>query len=1035
VGRAAALAARRGKARAPMTYHRAMQLPARLALVLLSASLGCSAAPGQGQSDAADGAAGDLLAPADAGDGGAGDAATDGRAPDPCVPNPCMAPHRGQCSSPAGVAVCSCDAGYHDENGTCTLDTSCLPTTCGGHGACSVADGGASVSCACDPGWAPPFCSSCADGWHPDGAGGCTTDPCLPDPCTAPHQTTCSASGGAVVCACDPGYHDDGAGHCTNDPCTPNPCAATNQSCQVVGGAAQCYTPTCDDGNPCTTDSVVMGACMHSNVGDGTACSTSACVAGQTCQAGACAGGAPVSCDDGDPCTSDSCDATSGCAHAPRAAGSPCDDGIACTSGDACTAQGACAGAVTASCAPSTCNASQPLGAIIDIPVARTKATITLGGAPLPATNEYGTGVELYLVSKDTGQWHTLATFSYNSNLNGPVITPRVVPGVYDVYYCHACSTTSGGLSAETDATDAFPKGLRVLQSNVVVGAGSNTLNIDIPVAQTSATITLGGAPLPATNEYGTGVELYLVSKDTNQWHTFATFSYNSNLNGPTVTPRLVPGAYDIYYCHACSTASGGISAETDGTDAFPKGLRILQSNVTLNSGVNPLNIDIPVAQTSATITLGGAPLPATNEYGTGVELYLVSKDTSQWHTFATFSYNSNLNGPTVTPRLVPGAYDIYYCHACSTASGGISAETDGTDAFPKGLRILQSNVTLNSGVNALSIDIPVAQTSATITLGGAPLPATNEYGTGVELYLVSKDTNQWHTFATFSYNSNLNGPTVTPRLVPGAYDIYYCHACSTASGGISAETDSTDAFPKGLRILQGNVTLTSGVNALSIDIPVAQTSATITLGGAPLPAANEYGTGVELYLVSKDTNQWHTFATFSYNSNLNGPTVTPRLVPGAYDIYYCHACSTASGGISAETDGTDAFPKGLRILQSNVTLNSGANPLSIDIPVKAVMESFTLAEQSLPPTNEYGTGIELYLVSRDTNQWHTLATFSYNSNLNGPTVTPRIVPGVYDIYYCHACSTASGGISAETDATDAYPKGLRVLGACVTLP
>ncbi len=1004
-------------------------------LALCLAAIGCNSGDSGNGLDSGGNGAPDLLTINDAGADAIGPHA-DLRGIDafnPCSPNPCNQPHRSECQAVSGGApLCSCDPGYHDESGACVLDASCTPTTCGGHGTCSAADGGGSVSCACDPGWAPPFCAGCAPGYHDDGVGGCTTDPCLPNPCTMPNQTVCAAG----ACSCDPGYHDDGAGHCTNDPCTPNPCTAMNQACRAVGGSAQCYTPGCDDMNPCTNDVVSGGVCTNTPVTDGTACVTSACLTGQSCHGGACTGGSATSCDDHNPCTVDGCVAASGCTHAPQLPGAGCDDGIACTSGDQCTASGACAGTVTASCAlTSTCSSTQSLMSTIDIPVALTSANITLGGASLPLTNEYGSDIEIYMVSKDTGQWHTFATFGYNSNLFGPTVTPRMVPGIYDVYYCHECSTAANGISSETDATDAFPRGLRVLQSNLVIGAGVNALNLDIPVANTSATITLGGSPLPATNEYGTDVELYLVSKDTGQWHALATFSYNSNLFGPTVSPRMVPGTYDLYYCHECSTATNGISSETDASDAFPRGLRVLQTNLTLNAGNNALNINIPVAQTTAAITLGGAPLPATNEYGTDVELYLVSKDTGQWHTLATFSYNSNLFGPTVSPRMVPGAYDLYYCHECSTALNGISSETDATDAFPRGLRVLQTNLTLNAGANALNIDIPVASTTAAITLGGAALPATNEYGTDVELYLVSKDTGQWHTLATFSYNSNLFGPTVSPRMVPGTYDLYYCHECSTALNGISSETDATDAFPRGLRILQSNISLKSGANALNIDIPVATTTATITLGGAALPSTNEYGTDVELYLVSKDTGQWHTFATFSYNSNLFGPTVTPRMVPGTYDLYYCHECSTALNGISSETDATDAFPRGLRVLQTNITLPSGSTQLPIDIPLKAISENITLANQSLPPTNEYGSDIELYLVSKDTGQWHTLATFSYNSNLFGPTVTPRVVPGLYDVYYCHECSTATRGISSETDATDAFPRGLRILDRCVTIP
>ncbi len=49
-----------------------------------------------------------------------------------------------------------------------------------------------------------------------------------------------------------------------------------------------------------------------------------------------------ASCTDGDPCTSDTCDAALGCVHAPLTGGS-CNDGNACTVNDTCNA-GVCAG-------------------------------------------------------------------------------------------------------------------------------------------------------------------------------------------------------------------------------------------------------------------------------------------------------------------------------------------------------------------------------------------------------------------------------------------------------------------------------------------------------------------------------------------------------------------------------------------------------------------------------------------------------------------------------------------------------------------
>src|SRR6185312_7813801 len=162
-------------------------------------------------------------------------------------------------------------------------------------------------------------------------------------------------------------------------------------------------------------------------------------------------------------------------------------------------------------------------------------------------------------------------------------------------------------VTGETDTTDALPNGLRVLQSNVVVSSGANHLNVDIPVAQTTATITLGGQPLPATNEYGSSATIYLVAKDTGEWHVLADFLYNGSGNpaglyGPVVTPRVVPGVYDVYYCHNCetSTTSTDVTGETDAADALPNGLRVLQSNVVIASGASHLNVDIPVTSTAA---------------------------------------------------------------------------------------------------------------------------------------------------------------------------------------------------------------------------------------------------------------------------------------------------------------------------------------------------------------------------------------------------------------------------------------------------
>ena len=93
---------------------------------------------------------------------------------------------------------------------------------------------------------------------------------------------------------------------------------------------APCLEPAC---NPLT------GACALAQANDGVACSDGdSCTFGELCAAGACGGGMVLNCNDGNPCTSDSCAADTGCEYANNDL--PCDDGNKCTVGDICQAGG-----------------------------------------------------------------------------------------------------------------------------------------------------------------------------------------------------------------------------------------------------------------------------------------------------------------------------------------------------------------------------------------------------------------------------------------------------------------------------------------------------------------------------------------------------------------------------------------------------------------------------------------------------------------------------------------------------------------------
>jgi hypothetical protein len=100
--------------------------------------------------------------------------------------------------------------------------------------------------------------------------------------------------------------------------------AAAGQTYYVVLGSWEgarvvfsASSGSCDDGNACTTDSGdPRTGCIH--IDNDVPCSdANACTTDDACSNGLCLGGAPLNCDDGDPCTANSCDALVGCVTTP----------------------------------------------------------------------------------------------------------------------------------------------------------------------------------------------------------------------------------------------------------------------------------------------------------------------------------------------------------------------------------------------------------------------------------------------------------------------------------------------------------------------------------------------------------------------------------------------------------------------------------------------------------------------------------------------------------------------------------------------
>lgn len=135
-----------------------------------------------------------------------------------------------------------------------------------------------------------------------------------------------------------------------SEPCDDSDACTQGEVCQqgvCAGGAS--IADSCADDNPCTQDQCEpANGCVHINL-NGTACPPpDACTSLAVCVEGVCTPDPAASCDDGNPCTADSC-GDAGCEHVALD-GLPCDDGDSCTQGDLCVGTLCVAGDDTPKC-------------------------------------------------------------------------------------------------------------------------------------------------------------------------------------------------------------------------------------------------------------------------------------------------------------------------------------------------------------------------------------------------------------------------------------------------------------------------------------------------------------------------------------------------------------------------------------------------------------------------------------------------------------------------------------------------------------
>jgi len=200
---------------------------------------------------------------------------------------------------------------------------------------------------------------ACGDGNTCNGAEACRLGACM-----AGVPVDCDDGNPCTADAC-------GANGCESPPAADGSVCAAGDVCHsggvCVSGACSPGAPVvCDDGNPCTADACGANGCEHAPAADGSVCAAAdLCHGGGVCVNGACPPGAPVVCDDGNPCTLDHCDPAAGCAYGMAPDGTTCPDALACNGEETCR-EGACRPGIAEVCAddgnPCTADACGPNG-------------------------------------------------------------------------------------------------------------------------------------------------------------------------------------------------------------------------------------------------------------------------------------------------------------------------------------------------------------------------------------------------------------------------------------------------------------------------------------------------------------------------------------------------------------------------------------------------------------------------------------------------------------------------------------------------
>lgn len=461
------------------------------------------------------------------------------------------------------------------------------------------------------------------------------------------------------------------------------------------------------------------------------------------------------------------------------------------------------------------------------------------------------------------------------------------------------------------------------------------TLNVDVPMVTISGSITVNGAPPPAS-QYDHG-DVVLVNPGTGDEVRLA-----STVDG-TFSVNVVRGAYEVYY------------RNIEGGEAVPANRNARLSVVDLRASAQ-LNIDLQMVTVTGAFFLDGGP-PPDSAYERG---NLVFRDPS---TGDRVDLGSTRDG-SYTVSVLPGTYDVHYGHV------------QGGERVPQNrdARLTQVTVERVVGIREaqggplapaeIDIDVPTVAVTGNITIAGET-PPNSQYDAGRLVLRSPGGADQVDVGPTTAGSFDLN-------VVPGTYDLHYQRG------------EATDTLPQNGDVVVRTLDVREPV--IDLDIPVVTVAGMLTVGGVTPPAtAADEGTIWLRDPATDDALPVGATTTGAYDA---------RVVPGSYVLYYRQ--QTSNGGVPANTNTRLVPLDALEGVQQD-----------IDVPTAMVSGAITV-DGAPPPTSEYDDG-RVYLKNTETGDTALLGSTRVG------TFARLVTPGSYEIRY--ALETSTDVMPINTDA------------------